>query len=119
MSNRLSEKLANPTFDNDEDYGKSKYSFWEGEVRNIEDNGSGKVQVRIYGEEDDLQSIPDTQLRYAEVAYPVTTGQVPGSSTIHGLRVGSRVMGIFAGGNRQTPIVTLVLSKPNKQKENT
>ena len=116
MSNRISERNANPSYNNDEQYGKQ--GFWEGEVRNIEDNGSGKVQVRIYGEEDDLQSIPDQQLRYAEVGYPVTTGQVPGSSTMHGLMVGSRVMGIFAGGNRQTPIVTMVLSKPNKQKEN-
>lgn len=111
-------EMVGSNVDNDSDYGKSKYSFWEGEVRNIEDNGSGKVQIRIYGEEDDLQSIPDQETRYAEVGYPVTTGQVPGSSTMHGLMVGSRVMGIFAGGNRQTPIITMVLSKPNNKKEN-
>lgn len=109
---------ASTSIDKDEDYAKSKYAHWEGEVRNIEDNGSGKVQIRIYGEEDDLQSIPDKETRYAEVAYPCTTGQVPGSSTMHGLMVGSRVMGIFSGGNRQKPIVTMVLSKPNQQKEN-
>lgn len=96
---------------------------WMGEVRSISDTtGSGKVQVRIFTQEDDLQKNPDENLRWAEVAYPTTTGQVPGSSTMHGLMQGTKVIGTYftdPDGNKpneQKPIVLYVLSKPSDAK---
>ena len=99
---------------------------WMGEVRSISDTtGSGKVQVRIFTQEDNLGTNPDENLRWAEVAYPTTTGQVPGSSTMHGLMPGSKVLGTFYSDNEyndrenrdnQKPIILYVLSKPAEGK---
>lgn len=113
-------RMSSPKIDKDQDYGRGKGNYWMGEVRSIADGtGSGKVQVRIFGHEDDLQKNPDEGLRWAEVAYPPTTGQVPGSSTSHGLMQGSKVMGIFFAGDEQKPIVLFVLNKPTDKKNNT
>jgi hypothetical protein len=103
--------------DKDFDYGRGKGNEWMGEVRSIEDpTDSGKVQVRIFGHEDDLQKNPDEKLRWAEVAYPTTAGQVPGSSTMHGLMQGSKVVGTFFAGDEQKPIILYVLNKPSPKK---
>lgn len=108
------------TVDKDVNYGRGKGNYWMGEVRSISDEtGSGKVQVRIFGHEDDLQKNPDQGLRWCDVAYPTTSGQVPGSSTMHGLMQGSKVMGMFFAGDEQKPIVLYSLSKPSKEKTNT
>jgi len=99
--------------------------IWMGEVRSISDTtGSGKVQVRIFTQEDDLQKNPDENLRWADIAYPTTTGQVPGSSTMHGLMQGTKVIGTYYSDpdgtkpNEQKPIVLYVLSKPASGKAN-
>lgn len=103
--------------DKDVNYGRGKDTLWMGEVRSIEDpTDSGKVQVRIFGHEDDLQKNPDEGLRWCEIEYPATTGQVPGSSTMHGLMQGSKVIGYFFAGDEQKPIIRGVLNKPSEKK---
>lgn len=90
-----------------------------GEVRSIADNtGSGKVQVRLFGPEDDLQKNPDQRLRWCDVAYSTATGQVPGSSTMHGLMQDSKVLCTFYNdeNNEQKPLVLFVLNKPTDAK---
>jgi hypothetical protein len=99
-------------------------TFWMGEIRSIaDDTGSGKCQVRIFGEEDDMQRQRDENLRWSEVAFPTTTGQVPGSSTMHGLMQGTKVVGFYYSEpgkqNEQKPIILCVLSKPSDGKTNT
>lgn len=94
--------------------------LWMGEIRSIADTtGSGTVQVRIFGPEDDTQKNPDERLRWSEVAYPTTTGQIPGSSTMHGLMPESKVIGTYYNDdqtNEQKPIVLFVVSKPTNSK---
>jgi len=105
----------NRQVDKDYDYGRGKNNEFVGEVISIADTtGCGKVQVRIYGIDDNRQQNPDEEQRWCDIQYPVTTGQVPGSSTMHGLMVGSKITGKFFAGDEQKPMVTGVLNQPPK-----
>ena len=83
------------------------YGNWWGEVVNVYDpDQSGRVQVRIYGHNDDKENIPDSELHWALVMQPITSAAVGkiGQSPL-GLLKSSKVMGYYADPDMQHPVV--------------
>ena len=82
-------------------------SIWIGTVINVMDpHQSGRVQIRVLGQHDDIVNIPDSDLPWAQVLQPVTSaarGRI-GTAPV-GLVVGSRVMGYWLDQDQQYPIV--------------
>ena len=71
--------------------------FFFGEIRNVKDpDHQGKVQVRVYGYNDNEQKFKDENLQWALPLLPVTSASTGGVGTLpHGTVVGSRVFGAF------------------------
>lgn len=79
------------------------------EVRNIKDPmKAGRVQVRIYGKNDDEQEIKDEDLPWAVSVMPSTSASTARIGTIPvGLLVGSRVLIAYASNDpeKQYPFI--------------
>jgi hypothetical protein len=77
------------------------------EVRNVKDpDNQGKVQVRIYGFNDDEQTNKDENLHWALPIMPVTSASTGGVGVLpHGLVKGSRVIGIFLDDTNKHAII--------------
>jgi len=75
------------------------------DVKNDETQ-SGKVKIRIIGDQDDKSGIPDSKLRWAEPMFPVSNPihKKVGSAPT-GLTKGSKVYGFFADQDRQIPYI--------------
>ena len=86
--------------------GGKGMSWWTGQVVNTSANTQGgEVQIRIHGLQDDKSAIPDTALRWARCAHPVTSAQLHGSGSTHRLMPGGTVIGIFLDDDEQHPII--------------
>jgi hypothetical protein len=79
------------------------------EVRNIKDPmKAGRVQVRIYGKNDDEQDIKDEDLPWAVSVTPITSASTGKVGIVPvGLLVGSRVLIAYASNDpeKQYPFV--------------
>lgn len=75
------------------------------DVKNDETR-SGKVKIRLIGDQDDKSAIPDDKLRWATPVMPVTNpihSKVGSAPT--GLMKGSKVYGFFMDQDRQIPYI--------------
>jgi hypothetical protein len=81
--------------------------FFLAEVRNVKDpDNQGKVQVRIYGYNDDEQTNKDENLHWALPIMPVTSASTGGVGTLpHGVIKGSRVLGMFIDETQKHAII--------------
>lgn len=90
---------------------------WYGQVVSINDPlKSGRAQIRIVGHQDDDQKLQKENLFWAQIAFPPTHAQIPGSQTTHGLQVGASVMGFWQDHTQgQIPIITGVYNRPDEK----
>lgn len=98
-------------------YGRGKgFNHFVAEVVNINSPyQDGSVQCRAYGVEDNTSAIPDEKLRWYKVAMPVTSGQSSGSSGLHNLQKGSKVLCMYLDDDEQIPIVLWTLTSSGKE----
>ncbi len=79
------------------------------EVRSVDDpNESGRVQIRLYGHDDDENNIKDEHLPWALCLMPITSASTNGiGRSPTGLIKGSRVAVVYAEDDHeeQYPIV--------------
>lgn len=92
------------------------------EVRNIEDDPSksGRVKIRLYNDQNDVEEIPDDDLPWALPMQPVSSAAFNGvGSTPHGLLPGSRVIVAYLPDDhaQQYPIVLGSFSRAFEPKE--
>ena len=89
-------------------------TWWIGIVTNATDdpNKSGRVQVRVFGQHDDTQNIPDEDLPWALPIQPVTSAAIGRLGTAPlGLVVGSKVCGFWMDQDQQYPIIWGTIGK--------
>jgi hypothetical protein len=94
--------------------GRDGYTWWIGEVENIEDPSElGRVQVRILGwytghkaKQAYTKEMPTKVLPWAQVLLPTDKAQTKSVGSTTGLQPGAWVMGFFLDGDEaQLPIV--------------
>lgn len=92
----------------------NQITWWIGVVTNATDdpNESGRVQVRVFGQHDDKQNIPDEDLPWALPLQPVTSAAIGkiGTSPL-GLVVGSKVCGFWMDQDQQYPVIWGTIGK--------
>lgn len=81
--------------------------FYLAEVRNLKDPWkSGRVQIRMYGRNDDEKNVKDDNLPWAMPLQPITSAATARVGTIPvGMMVGSRVLVGYLDGEEQYPII--------------
>ena len=93
--------------------------YFIGEVRSLKDPWqSGRIQIRIYGFQDDEQSTKDEHLAWALPLQPITsaaTRKIGKSPT--GMIVGSRVMGFYMDEEHQHPVILGTFARAGKLKD--
>jgi hypothetical protein len=82
-------------------------SWFIGKVVSVKDpHESGRVQVRIYGKQDDTVNIPDERLPWALVMQSPTSAAIGKIGTAPvGLTKDSTVIGFWADADRQYPVI--------------
>lgn len=81
--------------------------FYLAEVRNVKDPWkSGRVQIRIYGRNDDEQNVKDENLTWAMPLQPITSAATSRIGIVPvGMMKGSRVLVGFLDDSEQYPII--------------
>lgn len=76
---------------------------------------SGRVQIRVYGRQDDEQSIKDEHLPWAVVMHPVTSPATQKVGTMPKLRPGCRVIVTYMPDdvNHMYPIIIGTIGRGN------
>jgi hypothetical protein len=89
------------------------FKFWIGVVEDLNDpDRAGKARVRIIGQHDDRTRIPTEGLPWAHPMQPLTSAGAGGIGTSPtGLVLGSRVVGFWADGDSQFPIMMGTLAR--------
>ena len=82
-------------------------SWFIGKVVSVKDpHESGRVQVRIYGKQDDIVNIPDEKLPWALIMQSPSSAAIGKIGTAPvGLTKGSTIVGFWADADRQYPVI--------------